>query len=122
MADKRRLETADDSARKPHPVYGRHVANLGMVEGSNEEKGEIDFAHESIFAPLTSHPQKLLTHFLPRPNMLPFCMPAHLDALCQTQPNLVPSPDVSVFLHRPDPGAAPDVNFAWRELLDYVSS
>ena len=119
LADEKEIEVADDSARKPHPVYGSALAlTWQWLNAQLEEKGELDFAHESIF-PLLPAIEKLKQLLTPAKHAA-ILMPAHLDALCQTQPEPVPSPDVSVFLHGPD-SDPPDVNIVWRELLDYVA-
>jgi CRISPR-associated endonuclease/helicase Cas3 len=119
VADEKEIEVADDSARKPHPVYGSALAlTWRWLNAQLDKNGAVNFAHESIsrFLPAIEKLKPLLT---PAKHAA-ILLPAHLDALCQTQPEPVPSPDVSVFLHGSD-SDPPDVNIVWRELLDYMT-
>lgn len=114
---------ADQEAKAPHPVYGSALARtwkwLSDPKSAKGEALKIDFAHETLSKRLPVGGE--LTPLLAPAKHAAILLPAHLDALCQTQPEPLPSPDVSVFLHGPD-SDPPDVNFVWREALDHVAS
>ena len=116
IADEKEMEIADCSAKKPHPVY---ESALAMTWQWLKAQSEVNFAHETMARLLPT--MELLKPLLAPARHAAILLPAHLDALCQTQPEPVPSPDVSVFLHGPD-SDPPDVSIVWRELLDHLDT
>ncbi len=114
VANKKETEFDEDGSVKfPHPVYGDALAKTW--KWLNEIAQPIDFAHSAL---TTRLPEAATLVELLAPQLhAPILLPAHLDALCQTQPEPKPSPDVSVFLHGPKSGPE-DVNIVWRQSLD----
>ena len=116
IADEKEMEIADGSAKKPHPVY---ESALALTWQWLKAQSEVNFAHETMARLLPTMEQ--LKPLLAPAKHAAILLPAHLDALCQTQPEPVPSPVVSVFLHGPD-SDPPDVIIVWRELLDHLDT
>jgi len=94
------------------PVYGAALANtwkwLKEQAGSNDV---IDFGIAAI-DPRLPVGTDLAALNAPTAHA-PVMLPAHVDALAQTAPEPLPSPDVALFLHGPKSGPA-DVQVCWR--------
>jgi CRISPR-associated endonuclease/helicase Cas3 len=102
----------EESIEGDDPIYGdaiKHTWDWLTENGRNS----IDFG----IAELKKHWDNLDTGrhqamLAPAPDAA-VLLPAHLDALCQTNPQPVPSPDVSYFIHGPQRDNA-EVNVCWR--------
>lgn len=94
------------------PIYGDALARTWHWLCDIEAKGiNIDFGISKLDAHLPA-PEKLIELNAPSKSA-PVMLPAHIDALAQTEPEPWPSPDVGLFLHGPQRGAA-DVQVYWR--------
>lgn len=116
-----RTETLDDD-----PVYGAalgatwkwlgELACASTPDGKagtlQADDGAIDFGINGLTVPDDAGDLGLLA---PRAHA-PILLPSHLDAWVQTSPMPVPDPDVALWLHGPDRGAA-DVQVVWRSDL-----
>jgi len=111
--------TNDGSAKNPHPVYGHALAKTWQWLLEQKENDTVNFAHESLSPKLPSH--DALQALLPPQKHAVILLPAHLDALCQTQPEPVPSPDVHFFLRGPNT-ELPSVSILWRKALNGLST
>lgn len=112
----------EESLKGRDPIYGDALKHTWEWLWSNKDhNGQVDFGIAG-FKPLWARleaahpiyldddsPQRLLS---PAPNAA-VLLPAHLDALCQTSPQPMPSPDVSLFIHGPQRDMA-EVNVCWR--------
>jgi CRISPR-associated endonuclease/helicase Cas3 len=97
----------DEDALWPNdPVYGTALATTWAYLSRLEE---VDFGIDSLSLPGASELQRLVA---PRPRA-PLLLPAHLDCWAQTTPAPAPDPDVALWLHGPERGAA-DVQVGWR--------
>lgn len=95
---------------KPDPIYGTALTATWLwLKVQLDENGEIDMGIAGLEAQLPSDLGALTVPSAWAPVMLP----AHVDALAQTAPEPCPSPDVALFLHGPQRGAA-DVQVCWR--------
>lgn len=104
-----RTDTLDDD-----PVYGTALGNtwrwlLEQARGSAHGSDAIDFGIRGLEVPADAAERELLA---PRAHA-PVLMPSHLDAWVQTSPRPLPDPDVALWLHGPERGAA-DVQVVWR--------
>ncbi len=97
------------------PVYGQSLKKTWEWLTESDRKS-VDFGITS-FAALWENVDRekadSLTNITPDAAVL---LPAHLDALCQTNPQPVPSPDVSYFIHGPQRDNL-EVNVCWRSDL-----
>jgi CRISPR-associated endonuclease/helicase Cas3 len=102
---------------KDDPVYGDALG--ATWEWLNQEAttvdglGAIDFGIGGLTVPDDAEAKGLLA---PKPSA-PTLLPRHLDAWAQTSPTPKPDPDVALWLHGPERGAA-DVQVVWRANLD----
>ncbi len=98
------------------PVYGEAIARTWKwLNQQAGETGEIDMGISALAERLPEHEELAL---LNAPvNHAPVMLPAHVDCWVQTQPEPVPTPDVSVFLHGPGRTSA-DVQVCWRADID----
>ncbi len=113
VASKKEIELDGDAAKKPHPVYEHALARTWRWLTETSGNTGIDFAHEKISAILPAG--DAIYPLLPPKNEAPILLPAHLDCLCQTQPEPFPSPDAHYFL-RGRESEVPQVSVLWREL------
>jgi len=113
VASKKEIELDADSAKDPHPVYGNALARTWKWINEKEDENGINFAHESLATLLPTGDD--LLPLLPQKKEAPILLPAHLDFLCQTQPEPFPSPDVHYFL-RGRESEPPQVSVLWRDL------
>jgi len=102
-------EKSDDD-----PVYGQALATTWTrLDEWKDDEGQVDFG----IAALSRHLDRLSSEELADLNApaahAPVLLPAHLDALAQTNPEPWPTPEVSLFLHGPKSGPA-DVQVCWR--------
>ena len=101
------------------PVYGETLARTWEWLIEHARDGVVDFGYEAFdrLLPFDQNERRELLRHLsaPAPDA-PVMLPAHVDAWVQTAPMPAPDPDVSVFLHGPDP-RAPDVQVCWRSDL-----
>lgn len=110
------LIRADQSENSEEdPVYGAALAETWKwlnSEASANQEINMGFAAISNLLPTEEALKKLNTPSGHAPVMLP----AHIDILCQTAPEPLPTPEVSLFLHGPRSGPA-DVQICWRSDL-----
>ncbi len=94
------------------PVYGPALANTW--KWLKEQAGSSDVIGFGIanLAPRLPEGEELAALNAPTAHA-PVLLPAHVDALAQTAPEPLPSPDVALFLHGPKSGPA-DVQVCWR--------
>jgi len=98
------------------PVYGLALSKTwSTLQAWAAHDGMVDFGIAAMAPRLASidDPSALEAPAAEAPVLLP----AHLDALAQTSPVPMPSPDVGLFLHGPRSGPA-DVQVCWRSDLD----
>lgn len=100
------------------PVYGDATGKTWDWLQSSAVSQIVDFGIAALSVPQDASERGLLTPKLHAPILLP----SHLDAWVQTAPVPDPDPDVALWLHGPQRGAA-DVQIIWRadlteELLD----
>lgn len=97
-----------DSA--PDPIYGNKLsATWAWLTGRLNDRGDVDLG---IGALSNCNPAEL-SALASGSAHAPVMLPAHIDALAQTAPAPVPSPEISLFLHGPQAGPA-DVQVCWR--------
>lgn len=105
-----RDDQTDDS--DTDPIYGGALARTWNWLCEIEAKGScVDFGISELEAHLPD--TERLDELNAPSKSAPVMLPAHVDALAQTQPEPWPSPDVGIFLHGPQRGAA-DVQVCWR--------
>lgn len=100
-------ESADD------PVYGAALAKTwAWLESKADKQRSVDFgiAH---FPRLPKDSEDLSAAIEHAPVMLP----AHVDALAQTNPRGEPDPDIALWLHGPQRGL-PEARVVWRADID----
>jgi CRISPR-associated endonuclease/helicase Cas3 len=112
----------DDSLKGDDPIYGDAIKHTwDWLQSKKNEKDQVDFGI-AAFKPLWDEVEREHATYLDdqAPNRLlsptqnaAVLLPAHLDSLCQTNPQPVPSPDVSYFIHGPQRDNA-EVNVCWR--------
>ena len=96
------------------PIYGDAAAKTWAFLARNGRK-EIDFGIDKMSGELqraAGDPSELDGVYLLPPES-PELLPSHVDLLCQTQRNLLVSPDVAPFLHGFERGV-PTVSVVWR--------
>jgi CRISPR-associated endonuclease/helicase Cas3 len=98
------------------PVYGEALARTWQwLNQQAGENGEIDMGIAALAEHLPAREELAL---LNAPvDHAPVMLPGHVDCWAQTQPEPVPTPDVSVFLHGPGRTSA-DVQLCWRADID----
>lgn len=116
------IVTNDESIKDDDPIYGSALRHTwGWLWSKKDEESRINFGI-AAFAPLWQEVERehqiYLDRDCPKPLLAPapdaaILLPAHLDALCQTAPQPLPSPDVSYFIHGPKRDNA-EVNVCWR--------
>jgi CRISPR-associated endonuclease/helicase Cas3 len=116
------IVTNEESLKGDDPVYGDATKHTWEWLWSNKDKyDQFDFGI-ARFKPLWKEVEDDFDTYLredcAKPLLSPtqnaaVLLPAHLDALCQTNPQPVPSPDVSFFIHGPQRDNA-EVNICWR--------
>lgn len=104
--------TTDESLKGDDPVYGDAIKHTwGWLTENN--RISIDFGIAEFKALWDGvEVTKRQAMLAPAPDAA-VLLPAHLDALCQTNPQPVPSPDVNFFIHGPQRDMA-EVNVCWR--------
>lgn len=106
----------DGATTEDDPIYGAALGQTWKWLNANatDSKGakSIDFGIHVLDELLRSSPEGVFAHAPDAPVLLP----AHLDALCQTSPEPAVQPDVSLFLHGPQPFDA-DIQLCWRSDL-----
>lgn len=105
---------------KDDPVYGQAIGLTWQWLEASATDGVVDFGIQALSVPADAESKGLLS---PKPHA-PVLLPSHLDAWVQTAPMPDPDPDVALWLHGPNRGAA-DVQVVWRadlsaELLQYA--
>jgi CRISPR-associated endonuclease/helicase Cas3 len=116
------IVTNDASLKNEDPIYGNALKNTwDWLQSKKDALDHVDFGI-SMFKPLWEEVEKEPATYLdedsPKRLLSPaqnaaVLLPAHLDALCQTNPQPMPSPDVSFFIHGPQRDNA-EVNVCWR--------
>lgn len=114
--------TDDESIKGDDPIYGGAIKyTWEWLQSAKDKNNQVDFGI-AAFKPLWENIKAEQTTYLDEgcPKLLlsptqnaAVLLPAHLDALCQTNPQPVPSPDVSFFIHGPQRDNA-EVNVCWR--------
>jgi len=116
------IVTNDESIKGDDPIYGDAIKHTWEWLWSNkDEMNQIDFgiaAFRALWEKVEAEHATYLDENCPKPLLSPtqnaaVLLPAHLDAFCQTNPQPVPSPDVSYFIHGPRRDMA-EVNVCWR--------
>jgi len=104
--------TTDAALKDDDPVYGSSLKQTwDWLTQSGRES--IDFgvtAFGKVWAELDDDHKQRMVNTTPDAAVL---LPAHLDALCQTNPQPVPSPEISYFIHGPQRDNA-EVSVCWR--------
>ncbi len=94
----------------PDPVYGTALAaTWRWLMARCNDHGVVDMGINALATRLPDDPTSLNM----QPAHAPVMLPAHVDCWVQTAPIPCPSPDVGLFLHGPQSGAA-DVQVCWR--------
>lgn len=104
--------TTDATLKDDDPVYGTALRETWewLTEG---DRKSVDFgiaAFAGLWDDIDEVRRLKMVNLTPDAAVL---LPAHLDALCQTNPQPVPSPDVSFFIHGPQRDNA-EVQVCWR--------
>jgi CRISPR-associated endonuclease/helicase Cas3 len=107
--------TSDAALKDDDPVYGSALKQTWdwLTESG---RNSVDFgiaAFGKLWDQLNDEVRVRMTNETQDAAVL---LPAHLDALCQTNPEPVPSPDVSYFIHGPGRDNA-EVQVCWRDDL-----
>lgn len=114
--------TNDESLKGDDPIYRDAIKNTWEWLWSKKDgSGRVDFGiakFQLIWNEAESERASYLDDGCPKPLLSPkvnaaVLLPAHLDALCQTNPQPAPSPEVSLFVHGPTREMA-EVNVCWR--------
>lgn len=116
----------EESLRGDDPIYGDAIKHTWQwLSSVKDENDQVDFGI-AAFRPLWKKVEELRDVHLNDDSAQPLLspsqnaavlLPAHLDALCQTNPQPIPSPDVSYFIHGPQRDNA-EVNVCWRADFD----
>ncbi|HEX3659121.1 MAG TPA: type I-U CRISPR-associated helicase/endonuclease Cas3 [Pirellulales bacterium] len=104
--------TNDESLKESDPIYGDAIKRTWewLTEGG---RNSVDFgiaAFNRLWDGVGDAGRRSMLAPAPDAAVL---LPAHLDALCQTNPQPVPSPDISYYIHGPQRGNA-EVRVCWR--------
>lgn len=106
------IVTNDESLKGDDPIYGEALKQTWKWLSDNGRE-KVDFGITAFKAPWDAlEDARRRTMLAPAPDAA-VLLPAHLDALCQTSPQPLPSPEVSYFIHGPRQSMA-DVNICWR--------
>lgn len=114
--------TNDESLKGDDPIYGDAIKHTWeWLWSKKDENNQVDFGISKfilLWKDVEKHPDTFLHEGCPKPLLSPapnaaVLLPNHLDALCQTNPQTIPSPDVSYFIHGPQRDNA-EVNVCWR--------
>jgi CRISPR-associated endonuclease/helicase Cas3 len=120
--------TNEESLKGDDPIYGDALKNTWewlCSQGGEDEQVDFGLSNfKRLWKEVEAESDVYLKADCPKPLLSPaqdaaVLLPAHLDALCQTNPQPVPSPDVSFFIHGPQRDNA-DVNVCWRADLGDV--
>jgi CRISPR-associated endonuclease/helicase Cas3 len=100
-----------DKSAKEDPVYGTAIASTVTWLRSlvSKKTKQVDFGVLALPAP----PEDAVSTMLAPKSRAPVLLPAYLDLWMQTSPMPAVVPDVSLWLHGPQSGAA-DVQVIWR--------
>lgn len=110
------------SLKGDDPIYGDAIKHTwDWLWSQKDENQQVDFGitkFNRAWKDVEEERGTYLDEDCPKPLLSPAAdaavlLPAHLDALCQTNPQPVPSPDVSYFIHGPRRDMA-EVNVCWR--------
>ena len=104
--------TTDGALKADDPIYGPALKET-WIWLSESDRTEFDFGIQSFSShwdELDADRKRKLVNTAPDAAVL---LPVHLDALCQTNPSPLPTPDVSLFIHGPNRDNA-EVNVCWR--------
>jgi len=104
--------TTEGTLKADDPVYGSALKETWIWLNESDSK-EFDFginAFSACWENLDADRKRNMVNTAPDAAVL---LPAHLDALCQTNPSPLPTPDVSLFIHGPNKDNA-EVNVCWR--------
>jgi CRISPR-associated endonuclease/helicase Cas3 len=114
------IVTNEESLKGDDPIYGDAIKHTWEWLADNDRES-IDFCiveFKKLWDGLDEAKRPAMLAPAPDAAVL---LPAHLDALCQTNPQPVPSPDVSYFIHGPQRDNA-EVNVCWRADLGDVET
>ncbi len=124
------IVTNDEATKGEDPIYGDAIKHTWEWLLSQKDAADsVDFgiaAFKPLWADVEANRATYLDEKCPKPLLSPapnaaVLLPAHLDALCQTNPQPVPSPDVSYFIHGPQRDNA-EVNVCWRADLGDIKA
>jgi len=104
--------TTEAALKNIDPVYG-HALMETWNWLTESDRSEFDFGIQAFshhWDELDTERKSKLVNTAPDAAVL---LPVHLDALCQTNPSPLPTPDVSLFIHGPNRDNA-EVNVCWR--------
>jgi CRISPR-associated endonuclease/helicase Cas3 len=104
--------TTEGALKTDDPVYGPALKETWSWL-TESDRTEFDFgvlAFTKYWDLLDQDRKDKLVNTAPNAAVL---LPVHLDALCQTNPSPLPTPDVSLFIHGPNRDNA-EVNVCWR--------
>lgn len=105
----RGIVIAQKASLTDDPVYGDAIGKTWDWLQANSTEQTVDFGIDALVVPHDADEQGLTA---PKAHA-PILLPCHLDAWVQTAPIPDPDPDVSLWLHGPQRGAA-DVQIVWR--------
>ncbi|MDZ4830613.1 MAG: type I-U CRISPR-associated helicase/endonuclease Cas3 [Phycisphaerae bacterium] len=108
------IVTTDESIEGDDPIYGDAIKHTWEWLTANN-RNSINFSiaeFKKHWDDLDLGESKRQAMLAPAPDAA-VLLPAHLDALCQTNPQPVPSPEVSFFIHGPQRDNA-EVSVCWR--------
>jgi CRISPR-associated endonuclease/helicase Cas3 len=107
-------QTETQDGDQADPVYGNALPETWQwLLQHRDPEGLVDMGVSSLAIRLPQDLSKLTAEA----KQAPVLLPSHLDALAQTAPVPLPSPDPGLFLHGPQAGPA-DVQICWRADLD----
>jgi len=127
LASKKDLKPEDklDDTKPLDPIYGNSLArtwnwlNQHATKVTNGDKSfpVIDFgidAFDPLLQQLRANEEEYKSLLAPSAKAdAPVMLPAYVEFWCQTAPQPVPDPDISLFIHGPQRGE-PDVQICWR--------
>lgn len=106
------IMTTDVAIKNEDPVYGEAL-KYTWDWLTKDNRSVIDFgvsAFSDLWQKVDDQTRQRMICFSPDAAVL---LPAHLDVLCQTNPQPKPTPDVSYFIHGPQRDNA-ELNVCWR--------
>ncbi|RIK73872.1 MAG: type I-U CRISPR-associated helicase/endonuclease Cas3 [Planctomycetota bacterium] len=104
----------EQSLKGDDPIYGDAIKRTWeWLWSTKDDNNQVDFGIEAFQELWKDVGEEKRAEMLAPAVDAAVLLPAHLDALCQTNPQPVPSPDVCYFIHGPQRDMA-EVNVCWR--------